>query len=406
MLSRRAEIMALCALMLAVASFVMTLQPHWPVIAAGPTGPDNPEAISAIPSSLNYQGTLRLANGALANGTYNMTFRIYSVAAGGSALHTETINGVVVRDGGFNVVLGDTTAIPATVFADAPRFIGVQVGTDPEMVPRQRLHPVPWAQQATNAVNATTLLPNATVNGLTVNGTLGITGGRILAFGRDQGDEVSAGSMVYKPSYATDSLVVVGAGTGVPGRNIRLYDNVFTYNNLSVGGELTVKARRDVGGRAAPVQITTSTYDVSVRRYVVEAPDGSTTPNSVPIDDALLMQLCSDIDGCTFSLGMRNFATSVTGPDALATIGPFRLSIGPTVSGKRYWDLRFVDGNSIAGEDGNSAVNHVAKAWGCYFTDGKYLSAQGTDTTLGFELLNWFGEYDATEMMCVLIIED
>mgnify|MGYP000456575235 CR=1 FL=1 len=49
------------------------------------------------------------------------------------------VSGVVVRDGLFNVVLGETTPFGPSVFADAPRFIGIQVGTDPEMVPRQRL---------------------------------------------------------------------------------------------------------------------------------------------------------------------------------------------------------------------------------------------------------------------------
>ena len=138
----------------------------------------------------------------------------------------------------------------------------------------------------------------------------------------------------------------------------------------------------------------------------VEAPDGGTTPNSVPIDDALLMQMCGDFDGCTFMLGMRDWDTTVQGTNTLATIGPFRLTIGATSGGRRRWDLRFVDGNAIAGTDGNSAVEHVARGWGCYFTDAKYVSAQGTDTAVGFELLNWFGEYDATEMVCVLVIED
>ena len=153
--SRRAALMALCALILAVAAFAMTLRPYWPALAAGPTGPDAPNTIAAIPSTFNYQGTLRRGDGSLANGQYSITFRIYDQPTGGNTLHTETVSNVPVRDGVFNVVLGDSVAVAANVFADAPRYIGITVQGDGEMTPRQRLHPVPWAQQATQALNAT-----------------------------------------------------------------------------------------------------------------------------------------------------------------------------------------------------------------------------------------------------------
>ena len=42
----------------------------------------------------------------------------------------------------------------------------------------------------------------------------------------------------------------------------------------------------------------------------------------------------------------------------------------------------------------------------CYFTDGEYVNSQGSDTKLGFGLLNWSGTFDSVNMTCVLIIED
>ncbi|MEZ4677800.1 MAG: hypothetical protein R2932_26645 [Caldilineaceae bacterium] len=141
-----------------------------------------------IPSTFNYQGTLRDAQGNLVTGTRDMTFRIYDDVLAGSKLHEEAVSGVSVRDGIFNVVLGNVVAIAPTVFASGPRFIGITVSPDPnEMVPRQRLHPVPWAQLATNALTAnsatnaanatnatsantaTTLVPNATIDGLVID---------------------------------------------------------------------------------------------------------------------------------------------------------------------------------------------------------------------------------------------
>ncbi len=137
-----------------------------------------------IPSTINYQGTLRDVQGNLVTGERDMTFRIYVVGTkvpNETVLHTETITGIPIRDGIFNVVLGEQTPFAANVFAEAPRYIGITVAPEAEeMVPRQRLYPVPWAQlatSATNAVNAanatnaanaataTTLVPNATLNG-------------------------------------------------------------------------------------------------------------------------------------------------------------------------------------------------------------------------------------------------
>lgn len=128
-----------------------------------------------IPPTFNYQGTLRDTQGNLVTGVRNMTFRIYDAVIAGTKLHEETINNVSVRDGVFNVVLGDSTPLNANVFANGPRFIGITIAPDAkELIPRQRLHPVPWAQLATNATNATnaanaatatTLVPNATLNG-------------------------------------------------------------------------------------------------------------------------------------------------------------------------------------------------------------------------------------------------
>ena len=106
-------------------------------------------ATQNIPQTLNYQGILRDAQGDVVNGTRNMTVRIYDAAIGGTALHEETIGDVQVRDGIFNVVLGDVATLGNNVFANGPRFIGITIAPDSrELVPRQRLHPVPWAQQA------------------------------------------------------------------------------------------------------------------------------------------------------------------------------------------------------------------------------------------------------------------
>lgn len=139
--------------------------------AAAPAAPE----VAAIPTAFTYQGTLRLADGNLATGSYNITLKIYTQVISGTAVHTETFSNTVVRNGNFSVVVGDAVPITVGVFDNAALYLGITVAPDPEMLPRQRLFPVPWAMQASaaqtavTAQTANTLAQNATGNGLTLN---------------------------------------------------------------------------------------------------------------------------------------------------------------------------------------------------------------------------------------------
>lgn len=125
--------------------------------------------VATIPNAFSYQGTLRMANGDLANGTFNIALNIYNVVTGGAALYSEAFNNVVVRNGNFSVVVGDATAIPANLFDNANLYIGLTVAPDAEMLPRQRLFPVPWAMQADAAKTAISATTAETANQLLNN---------------------------------------------------------------------------------------------------------------------------------------------------------------------------------------------------------------------------------------------
>jgi len=102
--------------------------------------------------TIAYQGRLADADGNPLTGTYNMIFRLYDAATGGTPLWEEPwsgSNGVRVSDGLFNVMLGSLTPIPADLIAGhASLFLGITVGTDDEMAPRVQLGSVPFAVQA------------------------------------------------------------------------------------------------------------------------------------------------------------------------------------------------------------------------------------------------------------------
>jgi hypothetical protein len=107
---------------------------------------------AASTGTIAYQGRLADAAGAPLTGAYNMIFRLYDAASGGTPLWSEQwtgSNGVRVSDGLFNVMLGSLTPLPISQFTNSQSlFLGITVGTDDEMAPRVQLGSVPYAVQA------------------------------------------------------------------------------------------------------------------------------------------------------------------------------------------------------------------------------------------------------------------
>lgn len=106
-------------------------------------------AFAQVPQLIRYQGTLVDPNNVPVEGTYNLTFRLYDAATGGTALWTETQTAIPISRGVFNVLLGQAT--PLNMTFDADYWLSTQVGTDAEMAPRQRLTSVPYAYRAETA---------------------------------------------------------------------------------------------------------------------------------------------------------------------------------------------------------------------------------------------------------------
>jgi len=107
---------------------------------------------SQIPQKINYQGYLTDSGGNPINGTVSMEFRIYDAPTGGTALWSETQN-VSVSQGVYSVNLGES--IPLNLSFDKPYYLGVKVGSDPEMSPRRELTSVGYSFTANNALNLT-----------------------------------------------------------------------------------------------------------------------------------------------------------------------------------------------------------------------------------------------------------
>jgi len=109
-------------------------------------------SFAEIPHTINYQGKLTDASGKpVSDGTYSVSFRIYDQQAGGSPLWYET-QSVTTQKGLFDTQIGATKDLDL-VF-DNPYYLGIKVGTDSEMTPRQALSSSAYAFRAKTAENA------------------------------------------------------------------------------------------------------------------------------------------------------------------------------------------------------------------------------------------------------------
>ena len=98
-----------------------------------------------LPGLINYQGKLTDELGNPLNWEGEMIFALYTEAAGGGAFWSES-QYVQITDGIFNILLGSVTPLEADCFTVHPEsYLGVKVGNNPEMAPRQRIAAVAYA---------------------------------------------------------------------------------------------------------------------------------------------------------------------------------------------------------------------------------------------------------------------
>jgi hypothetical protein len=82
----------------------------------------------------------------VADGSYSVTFRIYTDSVSGPVLWTETET-VTTSSGLFSMMLGSVTPVPDSAFRSATTYLGTKIGADPEISPRTRLASVPYSNR-------------------------------------------------------------------------------------------------------------------------------------------------------------------------------------------------------------------------------------------------------------------
>ena len=139
-------------------------------------------AAQTVPYKVNFQGRLTGSTGdVVADGSYNIRFRIYSVSTGGSAVWTETretTNRISVTNGLFSVQLGDVTTLSPSIFTSQPLYLEVELPstatatcstascaswTEGAMTPRSKFGAAPYAMNADtlDGIDATGFIQNS-----------------------------------------------------------------------------------------------------------------------------------------------------------------------------------------------------------------------------------------------------
>jgi hypothetical protein len=114
-------------------------------------GPEPPEgqvgvegevgAAAVVYGRIPIQGRLTDAGGNPLNGTYSIRFNLYDAATDGSVVWGTT-SSVEVNNGLFNSEIRD---LISSDINGRQLYLGIKVGTDDEMTPRQAIYPVPYA---------------------------------------------------------------------------------------------------------------------------------------------------------------------------------------------------------------------------------------------------------------------
>lgn len=175
---------------------------------------------AGVPGIITYQGRLTDAAGQpVADGPYQIKFKIYAAAIGIDSLWSSGFQSVSVTSGGFSYQLGSSNPFPVGLFsADPVRYLGVTVGSDAEMVPRIRLGSAPYAFQSLWADSAKTAV--AVVDGAITDADISMSAG------------IAPSKIAGTAATLTSSQVFSGSNRFMA--DVNMFDSVFRSSSYGV----------------------------------------------------------------------------------------------------------------------------------------------------------------------------
>ncbi len=212
-----------------------------------------------IPRTINYQGYLTTASGVAVTGDVQMTLKIYLTDSAQLPIRSETHASVVVTNGVFNVRIGSDAASPLGTSFLSPYFLGVTVGTDPEMMPRRPLSSAPYAVTAENiASGGNIFLSNSATGSSGPIGMIFKNGNRFMH---------NTGSLnTFLGNEAGNFNLTAGSSTGIG--HLALNDLTGGPSNTAVGFNAALSTRTGEGntavGASALAANTLGSFNVAV----------------------------------------------------------------------------------------------------------------------------------------------
>ena len=250
---------------------------------------DVPTSITKfVPDKMNYQGYLAdpSSGNAYTDGIYDLECRLYRAQSGGTAIWGAKYS-VYVKDGYFNIMLGDTAGIDlgytysmgnlwralwydSSVSEKNNLWLGVTplqnrnhapLPSPTEIAPRQQLLAAPYAFRAHSAQYANSSQGNFTVNGnLTVSGSVSLPSSWTMRHIKDTSSELFLGGSngVFSPSSSSNPDVKMYANNAY---FFTVSSMSFTPNNGDV--TYTLPANKTFNVKNGTFKVANSTTSIS-----------------------------------------------------------------------------------------------------------------------------------------------
>lgn len=267
-----------------------------------------------LPLRIPFQGKLIDPTGNNPkNGDIVMTFRIYDVPTGGSALYAEPMT-VAVANGVFAVQIGTSAQLTTNLFSHASAYLGVTVSGDSEMLPRQPLTMSAYAFTAMQLVNHDDIRINAGVTYSTFSkaGNLelqyGVTGTTVTstavgAFGVVTSSGISMGAGTLKLAAASRGIDATGTGVvattatfmTVASTNVGTYGVVTSSGIWMQNGTLTLDATsRGIDATGTGIVASSGTFDAVVLATQAAVVTITATNTLLDVSDTSFVKLTSN----------------------------------------------------------------------------------------------------------------
>ncbi|MFZ2253512.1 MAG: tail fiber domain-containing protein [Minisyncoccia bacterium] len=258
-----------------------------------------------INAQIPFQGTLKNSSGTALTGAYDMVFKIYDAATAGTLLWTGTYNAVSVSTGSFEVMLGSGASPLNLNFNDDSYYLGVTVGTDPEMIPRERLGASGYAINADllDGLHASSFFQADQLFSLSLSST-----GTLFSL-----DQQDSGDLMNLRSGGADVLTVLNNGS----LNVQSPDTSFFAGNVQFadGSGVYLGSEDDgIGGLSLYMDTTDAMLGANVLMIgmrgdaVLNNSADITTPGSLSLN-------ANSMNGPTLSLGTDGNVTISVGSD-------------------------------------------------------------------------------------------